>query len=57
MKNSFLAVGYCSLVVVMSGALTALTLEVHLLFVCFLLGGLTSGPPWEDVPNEICSLS
>lgn len=56
MKLSFLAVGYGIVTVLSSGMITAYSMEVVILCVCFLLGGLTAGPPWSEVPGRMHDL-
>jgi hypothetical protein len=57
MKFSFLAVSYGIATVMSSGVVSALTPEVIILCACFLLGGLTAGPPWSEAPGRIRELS
>ena len=57
MKFSFLAVSYGIATVMSSGVVSALTPEVIILGTCFLLGGLTAGPPWSEAPGRIRELS
>jgi len=57
MKFSLLAVGYGIVTVMSSGIVSAFTPEVIILCTCFLLGGLTAGPPWSEAPGRIRELS
>jgi hypothetical protein len=56
MKLSLLAVIFIIFAVILSGILTVLTLECGILSVCFLLGGLTEGPPALNPPGSMRGL-